>query len=801
MKYCESRLSALGISEPENALTVTLCDVEFPGSPVQEHAIFEADSNDNIKIYYPSLNGDITRYPSKHKYPKPLKFFRTRLHPDNVVPDANGKQRKYNQAQGTGIQIFFPPKVIQAYREKKKAETLVIVEGEFKAFKLSLHGICAIGIGGIQLFVTKAGEKEFHPDIVELINVLEPQNIILLHDADAKQVTWDPEKEPEKDLGRRLASFHYAVNLFKTCTHDMPQMVYYAHVHDKYIETAKGVDDLLCEFKGNENAIVEDLLSFNKAKTFFHCINLSNATKTALREEFLIEFNFGTPIGFYNHHKNLLEEHEFTFLHGRYRWVDGEGLVMEAHPEAKKFKRIGCDYYKVIEVPNKHKELEKSMKLWKVGEISRDYVTGGKKIKNFFDMIEKYDAPCNVPENEPEKYEQVINGCYNFFFPPKYAPTKPHNMAAFEEESLILKFIKHIFQDKYIVGLDYLSILFRYPKQILPILCLVSKENNTGKTTFFKLLKAIWGENATVLGNEQFQNKFNRHYITKFLIMLDEGFIPVHKKEQKERIKMLGTAETALLEGKGSDVVEVDYFGKFMMSSNDEENFMAIDQQDIRFMVLKVPTIPAELYNPDLLTDMKAEIPAFLHLLKTREIVHHKKDRAWFSFSEIATDALRRVVSSTRPFAEKAIHDVIADYFKNFGMPVYHVSQEQLFDKIKDKFSGNFKVDKNTLAKTIKDCYKREPGKARKYRHAEFAENVMDDDKINISFTSAITGRPYTFFIDEFLSPDEIQHLQMSNHVFTRLNLTPEEKERCSQIFTLYPGLVEAEKEEAEMPF
>jgi len=46
--------------------------------------------------------------------------------------------------------------------------------------------------------------------------------------------------------------------------------------------------------------------------------------------------------------------------------------------------------------------------------------------------------------------------------------------------------VKHIFGDQIELGLDYLQLLYQKPVQILPIVCLVSKERSTGKTTFPK---------------------------------------------------------------------------------------------------------------------------------------------------------------------------------------------------------------------------------------------------------------------------------------------------------------------------
>jgi hypothetical protein len=43
----------------------------------------------------------------------------------------------------------------------------------------------------------------------------------------------------------------------------------------------------------------------------------------------------------------------------------------------------------------------------------------------------------------------------------------------------------------YQLGYDYVQLLYHKPTMRLPILCLVSKENETGKSTFGDLMKAI----------------------------------------------------------------------------------------------------------------------------------------------------------------------------------------------------------------------------------------------------------------------------------------------------------------------
>ena len=97
---------------------------------------------------------------------------------------------------------------------------------------------------------------------------------------------------------------------------------------------------------------------------------------------------------------------------------------------------------------------------------------------NFVGMIPKYDGFCSIPENEPDKYRQVINNQYNMYRRCKHSPKEG-------DYKHIDLYIKHIFGDnliqsgypRYEMAYDWLSILYTKPIHKLPIPVLASKEN------------------------------------------------------------------------------------------------------------------------------------------------------------------------------------------------------------------------------------------------------------------------------------------------------------------------------------
>ena len=203
--------------------------------------------------------------------------------------------------------------------------------------------------------------------------------------------------------------------------------------------------------------------------------------------------------------------------------------------------------------------------------------------------IPKYKAFTNMPSHT--NYQQVINNCYNKYSPFTHEP-------ADGDWSTTKFFLEHIFGEHYEYGLDYIQILYQHPTQILPILCLVSKENKTGKTTFLDFLKLIFGENACKVGNAELSNEFNSFTATRLVVGVDETFL--EKKTTIEKIKMLSTSNRIAMQRKGVDHEEMWHFAKYILVSNNEDNFIYASDEDVRYWVRKVPVIQKEI--PDMLT-------------------------------------------------------------------------------------------------------------------------------------------------------------------------------------------------------
>ncbi len=308
--------------------------------------------------------------------------------------------------------------------------------------------------------------------------------------------------------------------------------------------------------------------------------------------------------------------------------------------EDNKYIRVGTQYFKLVKIPTVSGHTNQSLISWNMETIRQDHG------KTFLAKIPNYDGFTCIPDHL--NFQPTYHNFYNTYAPLSHTP---------EEGSIkrSLAFVKHIFGPHFELVLDYLQLLYTKPTQILPILCLVSQERSTGKSTFLKWLKNIFQGNLTYLLNDDFSSQFNSDWTNKLLICVDE--VLFNKEELTERIKFLSTTNYNKLESKGKDKREAEFFGKFILCSNNEENFIKIDQHETRFWVLKVPKAHKE--KTELLESLNQEIPAFLHFLKNREMQSSKKTRMWFTAEQIETKALRKLVHNNRNRVEKELANLL----------------------------------------------------------------------------------------------------------------------------------------------
>ena len=391
-----------------------------------------------------------------------------------------------------------------------------------------------------------------------------------------------------------------------------------------------------------------------------------------------------------------------------------------------KYLRIGSAYYKDVEMPLISNDSIKKLVQWSKSEIITDHG------KDFIKKVPKYDGFCLIPSHND--YESVINGFYN-----KYE--KVHHDIIEGEFPETIKFLKHIFGEQYEIGLDYISILWQKPTNILPILCLVSNQRNTGKTTFLNWMKLIFQNNMTINNNEDFRSRFNSDWASKLIIAVDE--VLLDKREDSERLKNLSTAKSYKSEAKGKDKIEGSFFGKFILCSNNEENFVYIDNSETRYWVRKIIPFDLSEDNPNLLETLQKELPHFIHFIINRKIVSPRKTRMWFTTDQIYTQALAVLINGSKTYINKELEQILSDEFLLFETNVLKYSVTDLVNKLS---KNNIRTSSFKVSEILKNQYQLE---AKNSSYIKYNTYTSADNKLIIEET-VFKGRHYTFTKEKF---------------------------------------------------
>lgn len=391
------------------------------------------------------------------------------------------------------------------------------------------------------------------------------------------------------------------------------------------------------------------------------------------------------------------------------------------------YLRVGTTYYKTIEKPLISGDKISILVRWNRETIISDHG------KVYVSEIPKYDGFCCIPNHL--NYSSVIDGFYNIYNEIPYQPIEekisPDDLK--NQIPFSLQFIEHIFGEQIELGLDYLKILLQYPTQILPILCLVSKERSTGKSTFIKWLKAIFGLNMTYIKGDSFGSQFNADWASMLLVAIDEVFFD--KKEITERLKYLSTTNKDKMEAKGKDREEVDFFAKFILCSNNEDNFIQIDENEIRFWIIKVKPIKTE--NTEFLYNLIKEIPYFLKFLIERPFHSQKKTRMWFSHSEIRTKALQKLVWKNNNKLESRMIELLYELFESTEEQTIHCIPQDILNMLNRMFKQQYWTI-NDVRKILKEVWKFEP------QNNSLAYIKFDIDYSGSFYQGNKTGRYFT---------------------------------------------------------
>lgn len=852
--YLHERLDPLGWT-PENSV------VRLPATvagDAKEHVydLFDVDAEGNLLLNYYLPNGTKAQYKRgtsnvSHHY-QVVRWRNNRVRADGTV-------EKYKHPGGVATMPWFSPNIIEAFNARAHIPTLVMTEGVLKGFAGYVHGLYMVSFPGIQNTKDR-NTGTLHNSLEQVLKVCKPKEVVWLHDADCRRLSSKWPEDPNVDLYERPNSFFASARNMGELLKDLSRMLgfrsYYMHVVADAVpvppgvEAPKGLDDLLVTYplakahrevtppgpvprkkdmdaaayaaavqhaeqqleaqrlawaRANASAcaqeVVQDLTSFSAPCRFFERRDLDRPDK--LRDY----FHLRTPDAFYTAYQEEIGDREFVYDGTKYQWSESDSaLSIKVPSTAKKFVRVATDYFKYIKRRNPHnKQLEELLVPWKKSTIVDD------NGKHFCDHIAKYDSFTNWPDHMA--HQPVMDNCLNAYAP---FPHQPDDDA--EPPETTLMFMRHIFGTGMVsvphpkdperrievseldLGLDYLKLLYERPTQMLPILCLISKERGTGKTTWFNYLRHLFGTNCTQVGAKDLEGDFNAHYASKLLIIIDEALLS--KQESVEKLKHLSTAKLVQVNTKGVSQYEQPFFGKILIGSNNIKNFIRTDEDEVRFWIRKVSAIPPKHRDLRVEQKMVEEIPAMLSYLRKRQMATEELFRSWFEPALLVTEALQDIRKHSAPTAKKSIESWVRGMF--WAMPDCDTILMATKDIKREVFAGNNRVDDKYIAELMEEDLglKRygvlEKGKSitTAYTYWRVAE-VRDGDNVKSILQEVRVnspGRPWALHRRAFIS--EAEESEVEHMLVPPTDLNP--KMQGKQAPNLAPAIVGADD---DLPF
>lgn len=663
--YLKDRLKELGMTEKNNKIEL-VGGLNLGKNERADHKIMYANKRGDIGIMQWSL--DRVPYTYSEKDPESTSSI-NREHYHEQVRLAPWNEHifagKYDFSKAKNIP-FFPPGLIDEFEaEEKQSDMLIITEGQIKALKADHEGLPVVGLTSITHYKNK-NTGTIHSDIVRYIKECNIKRLVILWDGDCTNIS-DKALAKTEDISKRPFQFYnFAAKIRELVQEFLPAKeldVFFATIKSYDIDDgkSKGIDDLLINHSKNTDEIVSDFKNIgNLPGTYIHWINI---TKDQGLKKLFRFFNLTSDTVFYQAHKDKIQARDFIFNGTTYK-VEDDKPIIKVSASLKQYKRIGTEYYRMVDRPfplgkGRGRILEETLVPWKSAAILLDH---GKVL----DHIEKYIGFTN--EAEHVNYQQVIDGHWNLY----QNIDHKSEQGDFKHIELLLK---HLFQDQYTMILDYITLLYRNPFQKLPIPCLVSAEQKTGKSTFGYLMKLIFKQNMVGISGTDLLNEFNSHWITKLIVYSEETML--EKKESYEKIKDISTKKTFLYHEKNKVPVEIPCMAHFIFMSNHQDDFIKINDTDTRLWIIKVKSIEKKIKGFDnLIAD---EIPQFIDFIQNRDVEYEDDgERLYFHEKDFQTDAFRNVVKHSEPGIIKEIREHLTEWFMMTGVQTISMAAKDI---------------------------------------------------------------------------------------------------------------------------
>ena len=216
--FCVRQLEASGLSVKDVRARWTADDGTVstrspfqPGTVTPYGAI--SDTGDDLIIHYLDLDGrpvtftDTRRGQNNAQRP----YFRVRWQYPESHTLADGSTCKYKSPAGSGVQLYIPETLRQAYRQARHLECLFFTEGEKKAEAVCRYVGPAFGMAGINCL---AGRDHQMPEsVVRVIEQCGVRRVYFIMDSDYLDLS--SHLSPERDATQRPRAFYAAARNFR----------------------------------------------------------------------------------------------------------------------------------------------------------------------------------------------------------------------------------------------------------------------------------------------------------------------------------------------------------------------------------------------------------------------------------------------------------------------------------------------------------------------------------------------------------------------------------------------------------
>ena len=168
--------------------------------------------------------------------------------------------------------------------------------------------------------------------------------------------------------------------------------------------------------------------------------------------------------------------------------------------------------------------------------------------------------------------------------------------------------------------IDWVAWPLQNPGAKIPTSIIMHGDEGSGKNLFWEIITAIYGEYASVVGQDQLEDKFNDYLSRKLLIIFDEVLSRQEMRHLKGKLKAMISGKTIQINTKMMPVrTEANHVNTVFLSNELQPN--ALDSSDRRYCVIWTPEKREQAFYQDVVKCLAAGgREAFLHWLLERDL-------------------------------------------------------------------------------------------------------------------------------------------------------------------------------------